>query len=250
MKINYRFLIAGILVVGVIVGGVLAMRHYRRAVTPITPPTFAPLLKTKGSDSAPVKIVEYSDFECPSCRMAIEPVSELFKKYPDKLQLTYRHFPLSSHRWSIYAHQAAECMNLQGKFWAFHDAIYEKQQDWSSSTVPPVEFLAKTAKELGADVKAFGACMADVAVTREIYSEKESGSKQQVTATPTFLIGPDRFVGPKELKERGENVIRKILGLPPEPVSEEKKAEAAAPANPAASGAPSLPSAPPLPEKK
>jgi hypothetical protein len=66
-------------------------------------------------------------------------------------------------------------------------------------------------------------------VSRDIYAEKDEGNKRQVNATPTFFLGEERFVGPKEMRERGENAVRKLLGLPPKPPAE-KKPEPLAPA--------------------
>jgi hypothetical protein len=122
-------------------------------------------------------------------------------------------------------------MNLQGKFWPYHDRLYEKQREWALSNVPPVEILARYAQELGANMDFFGKCMADVTVTREIYAEKEEGNNRQVNATPTFFLGEDRFVGSKEMQGRGGNAVRKVLGLTPKPIPE-KKQEPAAPAFP------------------
>lgn len=226
IKVNVRAVLVGVLLMLVLAGGVLflkkgkaaALAAQKRPPLPVGMAIYKPRLKVKGSDASPVKIVEFSDFECPSCRMSQDALKELFRKYPGAIQLTFMHFPLQSHRWSIYAHQASECMNAQGKFWNFHDKVYDKQRDWSASAVPPVEILIQYAQENGADMTRFSACLSDVAVTREIYSEKEEGARQQVNATPTFFIAGQRFVGPKELKERGENMIRAILGLPPIPV--------------------------------
>lgn len=214
---------AGILLVLFLVGVVFFVKRNRPA--PVLPPQSAVGtlgLKIKGPSSAPVKIVEYSDFECPSCRNVQKDLQDLFRNYPGKIQLTFKHYPLTSHKWSVYAHQAAECMNAQGKFWAYHDKLYDKQTDWASSNVPPVEILAQYAGELGANMDRFGKCMADVAVTRGIYAEKEEGNQRQVNATPTFFLGEERFVGPKEIQERGENAVRKILGLSLKPVPEKK----------------------------
>ena len=246
MKMNLRSFLAGILLVLLLVGTVFFIKRNR----PTPPPPAQPgpvavasrtLLKVQGPASAPVKLVEYSDFECPSCRAVQADIQGLFKNYPGQVQLTYKHFPLTSHQWSIYAHQAAECMNRQEKFWPYQDKLYAKQTDWAPSNVPPVEILARYARELGADMDRFGKCMADPEVTRAIYAEKEEGNQRQVTATPTFCLGDERFVGPKEMQARGENAIRKVLGLPPKPVAEKKpepaiakKPEAAAPVPPVA----------------
>ncbi len=227
MKINLRSILAGVLLVLFLAGAVFFIKRNKPA--PVLPSQsmtgvsgLLTVLKVQGPSNAPVKIVEYSDFDCPSCRAVQTDLQGLFKNYPGKVQLTYKHFPLTSHPWSIYAHQAAECMNRQGKFWPYHDLLYGKQQEWAFSNVPPVEILVRYARELGADMDRFEKCMTDVAVTRAIYTEKEEGNKRQVTATPTFFLGEERFVGPKEVQERGENAIRKVLGLPPKSPAEKK----------------------------
>ncbi len=223
MKMNLRTLLTGVLLVLLLAGTIFFIKRNRAVPTQPGASIYRAALKVQGPKRAPVKIVEYSDFECPSCRAVQADIQGFLKNYPGKMQLTYKHFPLTSHKWSIYAHQAAECMNAQGKFWPYHDMLYAKQQEWAPSNVPPVEILARYATELGADMNRFGACMADVAVTREIYAEKEEGNQQQVSATPTFFLGKERFVGRKEMQERGENAIRKILGLSPKPMPEPKK---------------------------
>jgi protein-disulfide isomerase len=166
--------------------------------------------------------LEYSDFECPSCRTAQGVLREILQEYPGKIQLQFKHFPLTAHKWSSYAHQAAECMNAQEKFWPYHDLLYGKQLEWAASKTPPLEILKRYAVEVGANTDRFDKCMLDVEVKRKIYAEKEEGTKQQVNATPTFIIGEERFVGAREMQTRGVNAIRKILGLPPKPIPEEK----------------------------
>jgi hypothetical protein len=79
----------------------------------------------------------------------------------------------------------------------------------------------------------FSSCMADENVAKGIYAEKEEGNKRDVSATPTFFIGEQRFVGPVEMRERGQNAVRKVLGLAPLPVSPKPAATSRAPAAPA-----------------
>lgn len=227
MKIDLRPILMGIVLVLVLGGSIFFIKRNKPAR--VVPPQAGAgavasraALKVQGPDSAPVKLVEYSDFECPSCRVVQQDLRSLFQNYPGKIQLTFKHYPLTSHRWSIYAHQAAECMNAQGKFWPYQDRLYDKQSEWVPSNVPPVEILARYARELGANMDRFGKCMSDVAVARQIYAEKDEGNQHQVNATPTFFLGEERFVGPKEMQVRGENAIRKVLGLPPKPVVETK----------------------------
>ncbi len=223
MKINVLSFLTGLLIVVLLVAGVMFLKSRKVAPVKQLPVTAVAGLhrafpKVIGPESAPVKLIEYSDFECPSCRIAQGTIAQVFRDYPGKIQLTYRHFPLTSHRWSIYAHQAAECMQIQGKFWPYQDKLYEKQPEWAASKVPPVEMFGRYAREQGADMNLFTACMGDVAVTRGIYAEKEEGARNQINATPTFFLGGERFVGPREMREKGVNAIRRALGLPEFPV--------------------------------
>jgi protein-disulfide isomerase len=224
VKLNFRSILAGIVLMIILTGVVMLAKRSKPvplAPAPSLAGAYPSVPKTQGPATAPVKIVEYSDFECPSCRVAQQELHKIIQEYPGKIQLTFKHFPLTSHRWSIYAHQAAECMHIQGKFWPYQDKLYEKQSEWAPSAVPPVEIMRRSARELGADMGRFGKCMSDVSVTKAIYAEKEEGNQRQVNATPTLFLGEERFVGPREMQERGENAIRKALGLPPIPVPEQ-----------------------------
>lgn len=215
MNYRLRSVLVGVVLVAVLVGSVLWIKKQRPALVAkpkgITGLISRGPLKVFGPEDAPVKLIEYSDFQCPSCRGAQMELHKILARHPGKAQLVFKHFPLSSHPWSIYAHQAAECMNRQGKFWAYQDKLYEKQGDWSFSKEPPVGLFMQYAKELGADTDQLMACMADVTVTRSIYEEKEEGNQRQVNATPTLFLGAARYVGPKEMKERAEKDIQKIL---------------------------------------
>lgn len=171
--------------------------------------------KSKGPENAPVQIVEYSDFQCPACMKAQAPLAALLKEYPDKIHITFMHYPLPMHPWAGIAHQAAECANRQGKFWEFHDRVYKEQPVWTVAPNPS-ESLISYARDAGVDLDTFGACLSDPNVTKTILDEKESGQKLQVASTPTFFINGERVVGQIELETTGRAVIRKALGLPPE----------------------------------
>lgn len=87
----------------------------------------------QGKAGAPVTIVEFSDFQCPFCSRALPTVKQVLKEYGDKVVLAYKHFPLVSiHPRAQKAAEAAECAKDQGKFWEFHDQLFENQTDWSS----------------------------------------------------------------------------------------------------------------------
>jgi len=88
---------------------------------------------SKGPENAPITIVEFSDFQCPFCSRALPTVNQVMSAYKDKVRLVYKHMPLVSlHPRAHITAQAAECAKDQGKFWEFHDQLFEKQNDWAS----------------------------------------------------------------------------------------------------------------------
>ena len=87
----------------------------------------------RGKTGASVTIIEFSDFQCPFCARAHPTVKKVFADYGDKVALVYKHFPLVSiHPRAQKTAEAAECAKDQGKFWEFHDQLFDNQTDWSS----------------------------------------------------------------------------------------------------------------------
>lgn len=172
-------------------------------------------IKSKGPDSAAVRIVGFSDFQCPACSQAGPVIDGLIKKYPGKIQYVFKHFPLRMHVWAPVAHQSAECVAMQGNFWEYYNKIYADQAKWGALPDPMVTF-AGYAKELGVDMQAFASCMADAEVAERIMAEKKEGEALAVRSTPTFFINGKMFAGIMELQNAGEAWIRTLLGLPGE----------------------------------
>lgn len=87
----------------------------------------------RGKADAPVKIIEYSDFQCPFCSRVHPTIKKVLSDYGDKVLLVYKHFPLVSiHPRAHISAEAAECAKDQGKFWEFHDQLFDQQNDWAS----------------------------------------------------------------------------------------------------------------------
>ena len=88
---------------------------------------------TRGTAGAKVIIVEYSDFQCPYCERAYPTVQQILKEYEGNVLVAYKHLPLVSiHQYAQKAAEAAECAKDQGKFWEFHDKLFETQSDWAN----------------------------------------------------------------------------------------------------------------------
>ncbi len=100
-------------------------------------------LPVLGNDDAKITIIEFSDFQCPFCKQFYtDTLPQLKSEYLDtgKAQLTFRHYPLTSiHPNAETAHRASECANEQGKFWEYHDLLFETQDSWSGLPLLPVQ---------------------------------------------------------------------------------------------------------------
>ncbi len=152
------------------------------------PPVFRASVATegfpsRGPASAPVTIVEFSDFHCPFCRAAQPTLDALLERYGNKVRLVYRHFPLDSlHPQARRAAEAAWCAEQQDKFWQFHDELYKNGPEASPDT------LKRLASEAGLDTGRLDACLASGTAAPAVEADVEEGTKFGVTGTPGFFI--------------------------------------------------------------
>ncbi len=140
-----------------------------------------------GSDSAKIKLVEFSDFQCPACLAVLPFVNKIKADYPDQVQIIYRHFPLPQHQFGREAAKIAEAAGQQGKFWEMHDKLFETQNEWSGlSDVKP--FFLDLAKQLGLDENKVQQTRDDEAIQAGITDDIAEGQRLGVNATPTFFL--------------------------------------------------------------
>lgn len=164
--------------------------------------------RIKGSLNARVKIIEYSDYQCPACAQAAQFIDAAVKRYPDVVSLEHRHFPLAMHPTAFRAALFAECADVQGKFWAFHDTLFRSQASWGKMMNADLYFT-DLAIGLGLDGMMLQACVASEAVSAKIKADMAVGEARGIEATPTFFIGDKRVIGFKNLeKELGELLDR------------------------------------------
>jgi protein-disulfide isomerase len=172
--------------------------------------TNAPAYRTLGPSNAPVTIIEFSDFECPACRVAEAPMRKLLALYDGKVRLVFKHFPLERmHRWARAGAIASECAGRQGKFWEYHHELYDRQTEWASEKSE--ERLSVYAAKLKLDAAAWNACRRDPAVDATVNADVSDGENAWVGSTPTFFINGKRFVGALQLSERGSLWVEKEL---------------------------------------
>jgi protein-disulfide isomerase len=199
-----RTVIAALLVAGAAVATVLAARAERKPYVPS-----APAYRQKGPAQAKITVVEFSDFQCPACRFAVEPLKKLEALYGNDMRVIFKHFPLTRmHPKAEGAAAAAECAGQQSRFWEFHDALYDGQAEW---TKEGGKSFADIAKSLGLNEAAFAACLKDPATAALVSRDKKDGEDHWVVSTPTFFINGKRFAGARQLTDRGIPWIDKIL---------------------------------------
>ncbi len=142
----------------------------------------------RGNSAAPVTLVEFGDFQCPSCGYYHPIVDELVLRYPDKVKLEFHHYPLvQMHAHALDAAMAAEAAGNQGKYWEMHDMLYDHQKEWDRLLNTDAQFLAY-AGSLGLDANKFLRDMKSTDVQNRILEDIQRGSAAKVSGTPTFFI--------------------------------------------------------------
>lgn len=142
-----------------------------------------------GTDSAKVKLVEFSDFQCPACE-AVEPIIEKIRiTYPKDVQVIYRHFPLKQHPYGRKAAYLAEAAGEQGKFWEMHDKLFETQSQWSALPESEIEaFFLSLAKDLGLNEEKVKQEISADTFKAKIDADIEEGNRLGVNSTPSFFL--------------------------------------------------------------
>lgn len=155
----------------------------------------------RGSATAPVTIVEYSDFQCPACASYEPMVQRLIKENPDKVRLIYRHYPLRSiHPNAQAASEAAEAAAKQGKFWEMHDVLFNTQTDWARKSNPE-ELFSEYARSLGLNLEQFKTDSESKEVRAKIDADYTSGTRSGVQGTPTFFVNGRQITSPRTYEE-------------------------------------------------
>ncbi len=143
----------------------------------------------QGPADAPCTLVEYGDYQCPSCRQAFAVVGRVQKHFGDRLCFVFRNFPLEQHPMAEPAAEAAEFAAAHNQFWPMHDALYEHQPELGE------ELFARLAKQLGLDGKALAQALEAETFTPRVEADLESGEKSGVHGTPTFYINGRQHEG-------------------------------------------------------
>jgi protein-disulfide isomerase len=149
-----------------------------------------------GPSDAKVTIVEFSDFQCPACKLYAPILEKLLTDFPKDLRLVYKYFPLKNiHYRAMASAQAAHAAGIQGKFWEMNKLLFENQEKWSQETGTAT--FEAYATQIGIDVSKFKADY-DLGTTKDkIDAELKEGIDLNVNSTPTMYLNGTKLDNPQ-----------------------------------------------------
>src|SRR5262249_31108018 len=135
-----------------------------------------------GPKNAPVTIVEFSDFQCPFCKKVVPTLHDIEKQYGVKVKVAFKHQPLPFHSNAKLAAVASVAAQEQGKFWEYHDKLFENQQALDRAS------LERYAGELGLNVSKFKSALDSKKLEARVDADVAEATRSGVQGTPTFFI--------------------------------------------------------------
>jgi protein-disulfide isomerase len=168
---------------------------------------------SRGPKTAPITIVEFSDFQCPYCGRVMPTLRQLEQRYGDSMRIVFRDFPLPIHPQAPKAAEAAACAHEQGKFWEMHDRLF------ASQGAIQVADLKTKAVEIGLNADAFNQCL-DSGKHEAVWKKGvEEGSRYGVTGTPAFFVNGRLISGARPIEDFARVIDEELerAGLPVPP---------------------------------
>ncbi len=159
----------------------------------------------QGDLAAGCILVEYGDYECPSCGQAYPIVKKLQRRFAKRLAFVFRNFPLTQiHRWAEPAAEAAEFAGEHGKFWEMHDLLYENQQSLDGA------LLVELGERLDLSSTQLQAAVAERSYQERVRADFAGGIRSGVNGTPTFFIDGQRHNGPFDFDSLSDAIERAL----------------------------------------
>jgi protein-disulfide isomerase len=159
-----------------------------------------------GSESAPVQIVEFADYECPYCQNVSDDLVRLRDQFGKQVSLVYKDYPLPMHPLAERAAEAARCAGEQGKFWEFHDALFQSKR-------LQVSDLKQQARTLKLDTTKFDQCLDSSSEAAGVRKDIQEGQRLGLTGTPSFFINGHFLSGAVGYMKLRETVLQELAAL-------------------------------------
>ncbi|MEX5296634.1 thioredoxin domain-containing protein [Kocuria sp. CPCC 205268] len=198
-------LVVWTILAAVVTAGIIAFLVARGSSTAAAPEDAGQVVRensrvlSKAPDEQAV-LVEFLDYECESCRAAYPFIEDLRAEYADTVTFVHRYFPLPGHRNSVNAALAVEAAAQQGQYEAMYQRMYETQTEWGESGQDKSAVFRGFAEDLGLDLAAFDAAVADPATTERVRLDVADGEALGVGGTPTFFLDGE-VLNPESLEQ-------------------------------------------------
>jgi protein-disulfide isomerase len=159
-----------------------------------------------GSDKAPVQVIEFADYECPYCQKVSDDLVRLREQFGDQVSLVYKDFPLPMHPLAEKAAEAAHCAGAQGKFWEFHDALFQTKRLQRSD-------LKQEAVALKLDTARFDQCLESGEQAAGVKKDTAEGQRLGLAGTPSFFVNGHFMSGAVGYVKLRETVLQELATL-------------------------------------
>ena len=170
----------------------------------------------KGSDQARVQVVEFVDFQCPSCKAMSATIDILRREYQDRVLFVFKNYPLdsscnsnmrgSAHEFACAIAVMARCAGRFGKFWQFHDLAFAEQRDANTDKV------GQWAGKVGLNSEQIKSCQRSADIKKKIKDDIAAGSKIGVEGTPTLFINGRKYLGSAQIDQLRREIDRILEG--------------------------------------
>ncbi len=145
-----------------------------------------------GNKDAQLRVIEYSDFQCPYCKAMYPVIGQMLKEYGDKIAFVYKQLPLSFHPQAENAALASECANEQGKFKEYHDKLFEQQDKWTATE--GVASFKQYALQLRLNGQQFNTCLDSKKYADKVKADSDQAKEFGISGTPGIFVGTE-FLG-------------------------------------------------------
>lgn len=178
----------------------------------------------RGPENAPVQVVEFADYQCPYCQKINPDLSKLLEDFGSKVAVVFKDFPLPAHPAAEKAAEAARCAGVQGKFWEFHDALFQNKK-------LEVAELKEQARAFQLDTASFDRCLDIGEQASAVQKDLAQGQHLGLTGTPSFFVNGHFLsgaVGYRKLRDQVEQELTpssppKQAALLPQPTESAQK---------------------------
>ena len=160
-----------------------------------------------GPENAPVQIVEFADYECPYCQKVNEDLARLRDQFGSQVSVVYKDFPLPMHPLAAKAAEAAQCAGVQGKFWEYHDALFQTKRLQMSD-------LKQQAVALKLDTASFDKCLESGEQAAFVKKSSQEGQRLGLQGTPSFFINGHFMSGAVGYMKLRETVLQELGAVP------------------------------------